>query len=276
MTQAVSPRVSREIAVIKYGGSALVRNGGVLDSFARDLVAVTDQGVAVVVVHGAGPQISDIASRLGLEASFVRGLRVTDDAMAEVVQMGLLGVVNPRLVSALLAVGLSAVGLSGLDGAMAPAEVLDADLGRVGTLKGFDARIVLDQVARARVPVIAGAGVDAAGEFLNVNADLFAGAVAVSLGARWLIMMTDVSGLARDLRDPSSLLEEVTVGQVEQLRLEGSIGAGMIPKTEAACHAAKAGVGEVRLVDAALPEVLSRVIIKGEAVGTRVTREGES
>ncbi len=272
MTVGHSPgrAVFRELAVVKYGGSALVGNERALEAFGQDILAVTDAGIGVVVVHGAGPQIDDLATRFGLSPRFLNGLRVTDDSMAEVVQLGLLGVVNPSLVASLCNSGVAAVGLSGLDGAMARAKAIDPSLGRVGAIETFDPRVIIEQVDQGRVPVLASAGLSELGRFLNVNADHFAASVAAALVARWFVMMTDVPGLAWDPLDPSSFLSEVTPAVVGDLRRSGSISAGMIPKTEAAIAGLRAGVGEVRIVDAATPWALSRVIVKGESMGTHV------
>jgi acetylglutamate kinase len=258
------------VIVIKYGGNVLGDADSSLVELAEDVALLRSVGMRPVIVHGGGPQIDELAKRLDLSPSFVDGLRVTDEEMLEVVRMALLGTVNPAIVTALGQQGAPAVGLSGADGSLAIASRVSDELGYVGEINSVNPKVMGDLLAASVIPVVASLGVEEAGQLLNVNADFFAAALAVALGATKLIFLTNIVGLLEHLDDPGSLIAEVHVSQGEQLIASGQIRGGMIPKVKAALRAARGGVERVHLIDGTVSHSLLLELLTDEGVGTMI------
>jgi acetylglutamate kinase len=260
------------VVVIKYGGNALAGSGdGALASFAADVVLMRSVGMRPVVVHGGGPQIGALLSRLGKATSFVDGLRVTDGETLEIVRMVLLGQVNPDLVAAVNVHGPLAVGLSGADSRLLTTRSVDPALGYVGDVDDVNPVVVQRLLDQRLIPVVATIGADRTGQAHNVNADTAAGAIASALGAAKLIYLTDVEGLRRDVDDAESLVSEITVTELEQLVGTGAISSGMMPKVESCARALRSGVGRAHILDGRLPHALLLEIFTDEGIGTMVT-----
>lgn len=263
-------RFHDQVIVIKYGGNVLGDEAASLTELAEDVALMRSVGMRPVIVHGGGPQIDELANRLGLTASFVHGLRVTDAAMLEVVRMALLGTVNPAIVTALGHQGAAAVGLSGADSSLAIATRISDELGFVGEIRRVQALVVTELVEAGVVPVVASLGVEVGGGLLNVNADSFAAALAVALGAAKLIFLTNVVGLLEEVDDPGSLIARAGVDEVQRLIEGGQIQGGMIPKVAAALGAATGGVERVHLIDGTVPHSLLLELLTDEGVGTMI------
>lgn len=245
--------------VLKVGGAV----AGELAAHVDLVAALSDRGRPLVVVHGGGPAVGEWSAKLGLPPRFIRGLRVTDEATRDVALAVLAGIVNSRLVAALVAKGVPAVGISGIDGGMLRAEREEADLGLVGRVTLVDSSLLDELLAAGRVPVIAPAAIDTAGgEILNVNADSAAGAVAASVGARLLAFITDVPGV----KDKSGkVLAHLDLERVKALIADGTIEGGMLPKVEACLIAALAGC---RAAIVPTGDDLIERLLAGEEVGT--------
>jgi acetylglutamate kinase len=235
--------------VIKLGGHAMGSPEG-MESFARDVVLMQQVGVNPVIVHGGGPQINDMLSRLDIQSEFVRGKRVTDQATVEVVEMVLSGLVNKSIVQAINAQGGRAIGLSGKDANLMVCEATDPALGFVGTPVGFNPDFLRSLHAAEIIPVIAPIGAGRNGETFNVNGDTAAGAIAASLTADRLLLLTDVSGVKNAAGE---VVTELTPGQIREMTEEGTIAGGMIPKTETALAAIAGGVRAVVILDGRAP-----------------------
>ncbi|WP_298345518.1 acetylglutamate kinase [Ferrimicrobium sp.] len=259
-----------QIIVIKYGGNVLGDAAASLTELAQDVALMRSVGMRPVIVHGGGPQIDQLADRLGLTPSFVHGLRVTDAAMLEVVRMALLGTVNPAIVTALGCQGAAAVGLSGADSSLAIATRISDELGFVGEIRRVQSQVVTELVESGVIPVVASLGVETSGGLLNVNADSFAASLAVALGAAKLIFLTNVAGLLSEIDDPGSLIARVGVDEMQLLIEGGQIRGGMIPKVAAALGAATGGVERVHLIDGTVPHSLLLELLTDEGVGTMI------
>lgn len=262
------------VVVVKYGGNALAgaAEQQALASFASDVVLMRSVGMRPVVVHGGGPQIGALLSRLGKESRFVGGLRVTDAETLEVVRMVLLGQVNPDLVAAINVHGPLAVGLSGADTRLLLTKVTDPDLGLVGEVEAVNPVVLRRLLDQRLIPVVATIGADAAGQAHNVNADTAAGAIATALGAGKLIYLTDVEGIRRDVDDPSSLISAVSTDELRALVDGGAVTTGMIPKVASCLAAVDGGVGQAHILDGRVPHALLLEIFTDEGVGTMITR----
>jgi len=255
--------------VIKYGGAAM-REEGLRDGFATDVVLLKYVGLKPVIVHGGGPDITTYMERLGMEVRFVEGVRVSDPETVEVAKMVLLGKVNADIVSRLNRHGQPAVGLSGEDGSLfeiRPHRMAD-EVGFVGEIEKVDVE-VLNHIAADYIPVIASAGADRDGNSYNVNADAAAGKVASALRAYKAIFLTDVAGWLRDPSDPGSLISRATVDEVGAA-LEG-IDGGMRPKLEACTEAIGGGVGSAHILDGRRPHSLLLELFTRAGIGTMVT-----
>jgi acetylglutamate kinase len=258
--------------VIKYGGAAMT-TPDLKASFARDVALLKLVGMNPVVVHGGGPDISRYSDRLGLEVKFVHGLRVTDAPTMELVKMVLVGKINKEIVADLGMAGVGAVGLSGDDAGLiiaSKAERPDADLGFVGEVEKIDTA-VLERLGDF-VPVVASVGVGRDGQSYNINADTVAGALARALRARKVIFLTDVEGLYGDIADPSSLISECDLAEVEALRRTGRAGAGMIPKLDAVRDALRHGVEAAHIVDGRVPHSVLFELFTEDGIGTKITQ----
>lgn len=266
--------------VIKYGGNAMERepasaasaapDPGLADLFAQDVVIMRLVGMNPVVVHGGGPQISDLMQRLGKEPEFVDGLRVTDADTVDIARMALVGRVNRDIVTAINRHGPFAVGLSGEDAGLLTVEQRDERLGFVGDVTEVRPGIVRDLTLDERIPVIATIGLDADGRPHNVNADDVAAAIAQALEAEKLVYLTNVAGIYRDFADKESLVSEIDVAGLEALVGSGALNEGMIPKARSCLDALRGGVGRAHILDGRTPHVLLLEFFTRAGVGTMV------
>ncbi len=255
--------------VVKYGGNAMI-NDQLKQQVMEDITLLWLIGVKVVLVHGGGPEISDMMNRLGKEPVFVDGLRVTDKESVEIVQMVLAGKVNKTLVVQLQSKGGHAVGLCGIDGGMLEAQIKDERLGLVGKITKVRPQPITDVLEKNYIPVISTVASDREGNVYNVNADTAAAYIAGALGAERLIMMTDIAGILRDKDDPSTLIPEITVEQADKLYAEGIISGGMIPKVDCCIEAIKKGVKNVIIMDGRVPHSILMELLTDEGAGTMV------
>jgi acetylglutamate kinase len=239
--------------------------------FAEDIVLMHTVGIRPVVVHGGGPQINDMLSRLNIESKFVNGLRVTDEATMQVVQMVLNGNVNPQIVSAINVHGNVAVGLSGEDGRTLQVTARDASLGFVGDIEKVRTHVIDGLLADGLVPVLSTVGVDVNGQPYNINADTAAGAIAEALGAEKIVYLTDIAGLRKDIDDAASLIQRITVDELSALIADGTISGGMIPKVESCMQAVRGGVKSAHILDGRIAHVLLLELFTDQGVGTMIT-----
>ena len=259
--------------VVKYGGNAMI-NEELKQAVMGDLVLLSLIGVKVVLVHGGGPEISDLMRRVGKESQFIDGLRVTDKETAELVQMVLAGKINKNLVSLLQSKGGKAIGLSGMDGYLIQAKPLRAELGYVGEITQINVEPVLDVLEKGYTPVISTVGCDTEGNVYNINADTAAARIAAALKAESLISMTDTSGILRDKDDPSTLISQITVSEAPQLMREGIISGGMIPKVDCCIEAIRRGVNRVFIIDGRIPHAILIETLTDEGIGTMFIQGG--
>jgi acetylglutamate kinase len=230
-------------------------------------------GMRPVVVHGGGPQISELMSRLGKTTEFRNGLRVTDAETVDIARMVLIGQVNPQLVSALNVHGPVAVGVSGEDAGLIRAVARDPELGFVGDVAAINPVILQSLIDDQFIPVVATIGTDSAGQAYNINADTVAGAIAESLGAEKLVYLTDIEGLRRVVDDPASLIRQTTPDELDTLVAEGIIAGGMIPKVASCVAAVRSGVRRAHILDGRIPHVLLLELFTDEGIGTMVRQE---
>ncbi len=255
--------------VIKYGGHAM-EDPVLADRFAQDVVLMRLVGMNPVVVHGGGPQISELMRRLGKEPEFVDGLRVTDAESVDIVRMALVGKVNREIVAALNQHGSYAVGLSGEDAGLIKVEMRDERLGFVGDVTSIDPSIVHKLLREELIPVIATVGVDELGQAYNINADTVAGAIALAMAAEKLVYLTDVAGLYADYSDESSLISRIDVEGLAQMLTTGKADGGMIPKLESCIHALHGGVRRAHILDGRIPHALLLEFFTHEGIGTMI------
>ena len=266
-------RFSGRTVVVKYGGNALAgTESDALTLFAQDIVLMRSVGMRPVVVHGGGPQISDLMRRLGKTAEFRDGLRVTDAETVDIARMVLLGQVNPSIVSAINRHGSLAIGVSGEDAGLIRARRADPELGFVGEVDAIDPIVLVRLLDQDMIPVVATIGTDGSGQAYNINADAVAGAIAEALGAEKLVYLTDIEGLRRDVDDPSSLIRQSTADELQRLIDEGVLQGGMIPKIASCVHAVSHGVERAHILDGRIPHVLLLEIFTDEGIGTMVTK----
>ena len=243
-------RYSGSVVVVKFGGNAMGDDDAMAE-FARDIVLMRQVGVKVVVVHGGGPMINDMLTKLGIESKFVRGKRVTDKATVQVVEMILSGLVNKRIVQAIMDAGGRAVGISGKDDDLMVCVADDPELGFVGRPVEMNVQVLRDLYSAGIIPVVAPVATGMAdNETFNVNGDTAAGAIAGALQADRLLLLTDVSGVKNK---DGEVMTQMTPDQVREMIADGSIAGGMIPKTETALAALEAGVRAVVILDGRLP-----------------------
>ncbi len=266
-------RFAGRTVVIKFGGVP-VSDPAVTRAVAGDVLLMHSVGIRPVIVHGGGPQIDDLMSRLGMEPSFVAGRRVTDAETLDIVRMVLAGKVNSDIVAAINSRAPVAVGISGSDAGLITAAPrladLDVDLGYVGEVAAVDPGIVCHLLELGYIPVISTIGADQAAQAYNINADTVAGALAAALGAERLVVLTDVAGLLAELGDPSSVLSEVTAGELTSILAAGGVAGGMIPKAEACLAAVQNGVGSAHLLNGTQPHVLLLELFTDAGVGTMI------
>ena len=257
------------IVVIKYGGNAMI-NEELKQQVMEDIVLLRCIGVNVVLVHGGGPEITETMKRMGKESRFENGLRVTDRETVDIVQMVLAGKVNKTLVSLLESRGGNAIGLSGMDGGMIRAVQKDERLGYVGEVCEVNVKPVKDLLEKGYIPVVSTLGCDRQGNIYNINGDTAAAALAGALGARRLILMTDIDGILRNREDPSSLIPEMTVAQARELQDSGVISGGMIPKVACCIEAIEQGVKKVIILDGRVPHAILMELLTSEGAGTMI------
>ena len=274
LTQALPyiKRYNGKIVVVKYGGNAMI-NEQLKQQVMEDIVLLWLIGVKVVLVHGGGPEINEVMSKLGKEPKFVDGLRVTDKETVDIVQMVLAGKVNKTLVNLLEMKGGRAMGISGMDGRLIESKVKDERLGFVGEIVKINISPVVDLVEKGYIPVISTVGCDRDGNAYNINGDTAAAYIAGALGAERLIMMTDIAGILRDKDDPSTLIPEITVSEAHELYNEGVISGGMIPKVDCCIEAIKKGVRNVIIMDGRVSHSILMEILTDEGAGTMVKRD---
>ena len=260
---------SGKIIVVKYGGNAMI-NEGLKNAVMRDVVLLSLVGVKVVLVHGGGPEISEMLNRVGKQSEFVDGLRVTDAETADIVQMVLSGKVNKSLVGLIESIGGKAVGLSGVDGGMIRAHTKDERLGFVGEIEAVDASPIRDMLEHGYIPVVSTVGYDNQGHVYNINADTAAAAIAAELKAECMIAMTDISGLMHDKDDPNSLIPVVRTGEIPALIEQGVISGGMLPKVQCCVDAINGGVKKVFIIDGRVPHAILIETLTSEGLGTMV------
>ena len=271
LTQALPyiRKYSGKIVVVKYGGNAMV-NDELKHQVMEDIVLLWLIGIRVVLIHGGGPEISELMDRLGKKPEFVDGLRVTDRETVDIVQMVLAGKVNKGLVTLLERNGGNAVGLSGMDGKLIEAKMKNAALGYVGSITKINIQPVMDLLEKGYIPVISTIGCDDEGNAYNINGDTAAAWIAGALGAERLIMMTDIAGILRDPGDPTTLIPELTIPEATELFRENVISGGMIPKVECCIDAIHMGVKKVIIMDGRVPHAILMELLTDEGAGTMV------
>jgi len=272
LTQALPyfKKYYNKIVVVKYGGNAMT-DESLKAQVMEDIVLLSLVGVKVVLVHGGGPDITEMLKKVGKESHFVDGLRVTDKESMDIVQMVLAGKVNKTLVNYLEARGGKAMGISGMDGHMIDASMKDDRLGYVGKINAVNVEPLLDLLQSGYIPAVSTVGCDWAGNAFNINADTVAAQIAGALKAECLIAMTDVAGILRDKNDISTLIPWLTVSQAARLFEEGIIEGGMVPKVDCCVDAVLRGVKKVFMMDGRIPHSILVERLTDEGAGTMVT-----
>ncbi len=261
-----------KIVVVKYGGNAMI-NEELKQQVMEDIVLLHLIGVKVVLVHGGGPEISDMLKKIGKESVFVDGLRVTDKETVDIVQMILAGKINKNLVSLIEQKGGKAMGISGIDGHMIEAEMKDERYGYVGTITKVNTEPVCDLIEKGYIPIVSTVGCDMEGNTYNINADTAAAFIAGALKAERLISMTDITGVLRDKDDPDSVIHCMDIAEAKSLFDDGTINGGMIPKVECCIDAINMGVERVTILDGRVPHALLLETLTDEGAGTMVIKD---
>ena len=256
-----------KIIVVKYGGNAMI-NDELKEAVMGDIVLLSLIGIKVVLVHGGGPEITEMLTKVGKKSEFVNGLRVTDKETVEIVQMVLAGKINKNLVNLLQSKGGKAIGLCGIDGHMIKAEMKKKELGYVGEITDVNVEPILDVLEKGYIPVVSTVGYDDEGNSYNINADTAAARIAGQLKCESLISMTDIAGILRDKDDPSTLIPKIYVSEAPQLIAEGIISGGMIPKIECCIEAIRRGVNKVFVIDGRIPHAILIETLTDEGIGT--------
>ena len=260
-------KYNEKIIVVKYGGNAMI-NDDLKEAVMGDIVLLSLIGIKVVLVHGGGPEITELLAKVGKKSEFVGGLRVTDKETVDIVQMVLAGKVNKNLVNLLESKGGKSIGLCGIDGHMIKAKKADEKLGFVGEITDVNVAPVLDVLEKGYIPVVSTVGCDDNGNVYNINADTVASRLAGELKAESLISMTDIVGLLRDKDDPSTLISKVYVSDAPQLIRDGVISGGMIPKVNCCIEAIRRGVKKVFIIDGRIPHSILIEVLTDEGIGT--------
>ena len=271
LTQALPyiKRYTGKIVVVKYGGNAMI-NEQRKQQVMEDIVLLWLIGVKPVLVHGGGPEISDLMKKLGKTSEFVEGLRVSDKETVDIAQMVLAGKINKTLVNLLQMEGGKAMGISGMDGRLIEAKIMDERLGYVGEITNVNAMPILDLLEKGYIPVISTLGCDAEGNTYNINGDTAAAWIAGALKAQRMILMTDIAGILRDKDDPSTLIPELTPDEAFSLQADGVISGGMIPKVNCCIEAIHKGVENVVIMDGRVPHAILLELLTDEGAGTMV------
>ncbi|WP_061215308.1 acetylglutamate kinase [Syntrophomonas wolfei] len=260
--------------VIKYGGAAMT-DCELKQKVMQDIVLMKFVGMHPIVVHGGGPEINQMLSRLGIKSEFVNGFRVTDAATMEIVEMVLGGKVNKEIVAGIHASGGKAVGISGKDGALIQARPADGSgrMGFVGEVQCVNPELIEKVIENGYIPVIAPIGLGEEQQSYNINADLVAAAIAVSMKADKLVLLTDVPGLMMNPADSNSLISVLKVSEVENYVKEGIIAGGMVPKVQCCVEAVTGGVGRTHIIDGRVPHSILLEVFTDEGIGTMVVNE---
>ncbi len=264
-------KYSGQTIVVKYGGNAM-KSEELKEAVMSDIVLMQLVGINVVLVHGGGPEINQMLDKTGKKSEFKNGLRVTDKETIDIVQQVLAGKVNKSLVQHLSTSGGRAIGLCGLDGKMLMAKKLASaeDLGYVGEIDRVNPMIIMDSLKNGYIPVISTIAGGYNGEVYNINADLAAARIAAKLGAKKLILMTDIRGLLRDVNDESTLISVVNASEVPSLKKEGIISGGMIPKIDCCVEAVRSGVGRAHILDGRIKHSILLELFSDEGIGTMI------
>ena len=258
--------------VVKYGGNAMT-NPELKKSVMQDLLLLNLIGVKVILVHGGGPEINNVLDKMQIESTFKDGLRVTDEPTMEVVQMVLAGKVNKGLVANLVELGGKAVGLCGVDGQMIKVHQKNKDLGMVGEIDEIDTTIIETVLAKGYIPVISSIGVDDNGVAYNINADTVAAKVAGALQAETMVAMTNIDGVMRNKDDATTRIPKMTMAEAEQLKKDGIIAGGMIPKVDCCLEALEAGAQKVFIINGEIPHAILIELLTDEGLGTMFVKE---
>jgi acetylglutamate kinase len=256
--------------VVKYGGAAM-KDASLKDKVMRDIVFLSCVGLRPIVVHGGGPEINSWLAKLGIEPQFKNGLRVTDAATMEVVEMVLVGRVNKEIVSLINRAGGSAVGLCGTDGNLIKARPEGAEgIGFVGEVNSIDIKLLQSLVSSGYIPVVSSVATDDSGQAYNINADTVAGELAAALGAEKLILLTDTAGILQDYKDPSTLIAKVDIAEARRLIEKGVVGGGMIPKVKCCVRSLAQGVQATHIIDGRIPHALLLEIFTDAGIGSMI------
>jgi acetylglutamate kinase len=256
--------------VVKYGGAAMIDND-LKATVMRDIVFLACVGLRPIVVHGGGPEVNSWLTKLNIEPQFKNGLRVTDAATMDVVEMVLVGRVNKEIVALINQAGGSAIGLCGKDGNLLKARPQGAEgIGFVGEVSSIDSSILSTLVESGYIPVVSSVAADETGQSYNINADTVAGELAASLGAEKLILMTDTPGILQDYRDPSSLITQLDIQMARKLVDDGVVGGGMIPKVNCCVRSLAQGVRAAHIIDGRLPHALLLEIFTDDGIGSKI------
>lgn len=258
--------------VVKYGGSAM-KDPTLMEGVIRNVLLLQLVGIRPILVHGGGPEIDVWLGKLGFEKKTLNGLRVTDDATMEVVEMALAGRANKALVAEVQRAGGRAIGLSGRDADLLQGEPISAELGRVGRVTKVDADVLRVATAAGYIPVVCSVATDADRKALNVNADTAAAAIAAAVGASKLILLTDTNGVLSDKDEPTSTISTLTAAEAHTMIDTGRADRGMIPKLEAALHAVNNGVAKVHMINGGTPNALLVEVFTDSGIGTMVRTE---
>lgn len=258
---------ANKIVVVKYGGNAMI-NEELKEAVMGDIALLSLIGIKVVLVHGGGPEITQMLEKVGKKTEFINGLRVTDEETVDIAQMVLAGKINKNLVNALQNIGGKAIGLCGIDGHMLKAKPINKELGYVGEITEVNTQPILDVLENGYIPVISTIGCDDEGHTYNINADTAAARIAANLKAESLISMTDISGILKDQNDPSTLIPKIYVNDTKQLMRDGIITGGMIPKVECCAEAIRNGVNKVFIIDGRVPHSILIEMLTDEGLGT--------
>jgi acetylglutamate kinase len=256
--------------VVKYGGAAM-KDSQLKDQVIRDIIFMACVGIRPIIVHGGGPEINTWLDKIGIEAQFKDGLRVTDAATMEVVEMVLVGKVNKEIVSYINQAGGSAIGMCGKDANLITARPEGrTDIGFVGEVSSINVKVLELLVQGGHIPVISSVAADDRGQSYNINADTVAGEVAAALGAEKLILLTDTPGLMRDFHDPSSLIHQLDIAQSRELVKEGIVSGGMIPKLSCCIRSLAQGVKSAHIIDGRVPHSLLLEVFTDAGIGTMI------
>ena len=261
-----------KIIVVKYGGNAMIEDQ-LKQQVMEDIVLLWTIGIKVVLLHGGGPEINDVMQQMGKEPEFINGLRVTDKETVDIVQMVLAGKVNKTLVAMLESYGGNAMGISGIDGRLIEAETKDEKLGFVGKVTHVNAEPIFDLLNSGYIPVISTVGCDKSGNIYNINGDTAAAHIAGALGAKRLILMTDIAGILTDKNNRNTLIPELSISEARKLANDGIINGGMLPKVECCIKALNEGVDKVVIMDGRIPHSILMELLTDEGAGTMMVKD---